>query len=114
VQRFYPTPEDVHDNLPMSDDVFEPPPVPLNSRALVAVLKHRLLEAIETGKASDAKTFVDIIERLAKMAWLDDATPDERHKADRAKRAQMLADIDVRLAAFLAQQDDSRNEDECP
>jgi hypothetical protein len=85
----------------MTSTDFEPPEVPLNSRALVRTLKRRLLEAIETGKAADAKTYVDIIERLAKMAWLDDATPQERNAADQARNTKIMADVDIRLARFL-------------
>jgi hypothetical protein len=94
----------------MTDANFEPPPVPLNSKVLVATLKRRLIDAIETGKASDAKTYVDIIERLAKMAWLDDATPSERAEANRAKRAKVMADVDIRLARFLKAQQEVEGE----
>jgi hypothetical protein len=94
----------------MIDANFEPPPVPLNSRNLVATLKRRLMEAIETGKASDAKTYLDIIERLAKMAWLDDATPSERAETIRAKRAKVMADVDIRLARFLKAQQEVEEE----
>ena len=87
----------------MTDEFFEPPPIPLNSKALVATLKRRLHEAIETGKPQDAKIFVDIIERLAKMAWLDDTTPEERAAAARARQAVIMADVDMRLARFLQQ-----------
>jgi hypothetical protein len=88
----------------MTDPHFEPPPIPLNSKALVATLKRRLVEAIEGGKASEAKIYVDIVERLAKMAWLDDVTPSERAEANRAKRAKVMADVDIRLARFLKAQ----------
>lgn len=86
----------------MTNPDFEPPPMPLNSKVLVATLKRRLIEAIETGKASDAKTYIDVIERLARMAWLDDASPAQRMEANRAKRAKVMADVDIRLARFLA------------
>jgi hypothetical protein len=88
----------------MIDDAYEPPPVPLCSKALVDTLKLRLQEAIETGKAGDAKIFVDIIERLARMDWLDDLTPQQRFEASRAETARALADVDVRLARFLKEQ----------
>jgi hypothetical protein len=89
----------------MTDDIFEPPPVPLCSRALVATLKRRLHEAIGTGKASDAKIFVDIIERLAKMAWLDDLSPRQRHDLELAKSARAIAAVDAQLLGFLADQE---------
>jgi hypothetical protein len=92
------------DNEVMMDDDLEPPPVPLCSKALVATLKRRLHDAIETGKAGDAKIFVDIIERLAKMDWLDDLTPQERFEANQAQTARALADVDLRLARFLQEQ----------
>lgn len=85
----------------MINDDLEPPPVPLSSNALVATLKRRLQEAIETGKASDAKIFVDIIERLAKMAWLDDLNPQERFVADKAQSALAIADVDRQLSQYL-------------
>jgi hypothetical protein len=91
----------------MTDPYFEPPPVPVNSRVLVSTLKRRLIEAIETGKPSDAKTYVDIIDRLARMAWLDDASPAERMEANRVKRAKVMADVDIRLARFLAAERES-------
>jgi SOS response regulatory protein OraA/RecX len=90
----------------MYDDPFEPAPVPLNSRALVNTLKRRLLEAIETGKASDAKIFLDVIERLAKMDWLDDRTPQERFRQDRAERERAFIEVDKKLAAVVKKQNE--------
>ena len=89
----------------MTREIFEPPEVPLNSRALVAILKRRLHEAIETGKASDAKIFVDIIERLAKMAWLDDTPSAEKEEAERLRKARVMADVETRIAQLLKEQD---------
>jgi hypothetical protein len=88
----------------MKVDDFEPPPVPINSRALVGILKRRLTEAIEAGKANDAKIFVDIIERLSRMRWLDDATPAQRAQEEAHERAVVMADVDIRLARYLAAQ----------
>jgi SOS response regulatory protein OraA/RecX len=45
----------------------------------------RLTKAIFDGKATKAKIYLDILDRLAKMAWLDDLSPQER-------AAQTLAD----------------------
>ncbi len=88
----------------MSDDHFEPDLIPINSQVLVATLKRRLQEAIDTGKASDAKAFVDIIDRLANMAWLDETTSEEKLKLDSAQRQRVMADVDVRLARYLSVQ----------
>jgi hypothetical protein len=88
----------------MNNDILEPPPVPENSKALIAILKRRLHEAIETGKASDAKIFVDIIERLAKMAWLDDLTPRQRYDAELISSARAIAKVDAELMEFLKAQ----------
>jgi hypothetical protein len=86
----------------MTSDDFEPLPVPLCSADLVAILKLRLHEAITDGKASDAKTFLDIIERLARLNWLDDMGPAERHAAFSAQRAQDAHDLHQRLFDFVA------------
>lgn len=107
MQRFYQTPLNLRHTLGMSKDIFEPPEIPVNSRALVATLKRRLLVAIETGRASDAKIFVDIIERLARMAWLDDATPQERRDVQQIRRSRVMADVDIRLARFLKSQQEA-------
>ena len=88
----------------MSDHSFEPPPIPLNSKILVATLKRRLQEAIETGKASDAKVFLDTYERLAKMDWLDEISPQDRRKINAVKRQRLMADVDQRLARYLSAQ----------
>lgn len=98
----------------MTQDHFEPPPIPLCSQALVATVKRRLQEAVESGKASDAKILVDIIERLAKMAWLDDLSPQERFVADHARSTQAIAAVDRHLAQFLKEQQelDSAIEDD--
>jgi hypothetical protein len=88
----------------MTQDTFEPPPIPLCSKALVVTLKRRLHEAVEAGKASDAKIFVDIIERIARMAWLDDLSPQQRLEADNARSAQAIAIADLSLANYLKEQ----------
>lgn len=95
----------------MTHDPIEPIPVPLCSKALVATLKRRLHDAIETGKPSEAKLFVDIIERLAKMAWLDDLTPQDRFEANRLATARTLAQVDLRLACFLKEQTQQQGQD---
>ena len=105
MQRFYPTSVILYHTAYMTREIFEPPEVPLNSRALVAILKRRLHEAIETGKASDAKIFVDIIERLAKMAWLDDTPTAEKEEAERLRKARVMADVNIRIAQLLKEQD---------
>lgn len=94
----------------MTDDPFDLLSVPLSSKALVATLKRRLHEAIETGKPSDAKVFVDIIERLAKMAWLDELTNQERFEASQLATARALADVDMRLAHFLKEQGEQQEQ----
>jgi hypothetical protein len=70
----------------MSHEDYKPPPIPTCSQGLVSVAKLRLTKAIMDGKASEAKTFLDIIDRLAKMAWLDDLTPSERAQQTRAEK----------------------------
>jgi hypothetical protein len=80
---------------------FDPLPVPPCSQHLVTTLKRRLVEAIETGKASDAKTFLDIIERLAQMDWLDTTTPQERCEQQQLADEQTLREIDERIFASL-------------
>lgn len=104
VPRFYPTLPNLVHTLCMTQHIFEPVTVPLNSQALVATLKCRLTEAVETGKASEARIFVDIIDRLAKMAWLDDITPAERLEVQRANQAYVMADVDRRLIQLLKAQ----------
>jgi hypothetical protein len=94
----------------MTDDLFEPLAVPLCSKVLVATLKRRLHEAIETGKPGDARIFVDIIDRLAKMAWLDDLTHQERFEANRLATAHALADVDFRLAHFLKEREEQHEQ----
>jgi hypothetical protein len=70
--------------MPLDD--FKPPAVPLCSQGLVSMLKLRLTMAIVDAKPSDAKTYLDIIDRLSKMAWLDDMTPKERAQQTRAEK----------------------------
>jgi hypothetical protein len=88
----------------MTDEFFEPPPVPLCSKTLVATLKQRLYEAINDGKASEAKTFLDIIERLAKMAWLDELSAEERDEALNEQAARKIAHVDTLMAQYLNEQ----------
>lgn len=85
----------------MQDDHFQPPPVPLCSKALVAVLKARIYEAIVHGKASDAKLFLDIIDRLARLNWLDEMEPAARAAQNLAEDAQDRADLHAKLYAFV-------------
>jgi hypothetical protein len=92
----------------MTDDIFEPPAIPLCSKTLVATLKRRLREAIDTGKASEAKLFLDIIDRLAKMDWLDDASPQERMDAENAKTASKIAYVDGLIAHYLTEQESEK------
>ena len=68
---------------------------------MVATLKRRFHEALESGKASDAKAYLDIIDRLAKMAWLDDTTPRERLRAKYVRRRRIMAEVDRRLAQYV-------------
>jgi hypothetical protein len=83
--------------------------VPDNSKALVAILKTRLFEAVELGKASDAKTFLDVIERLAKMSWLDETTPQERLTSDHTRHINELIDLDQAAARFFAEYKDEND-----
>jgi hypothetical protein len=89
----------------MTFDDFEPPMVPLCSQALVRTLKTRLIETIETGKATEAKAFLDIIDRLARMNWLDEATDEERFERDQRETEAIRREIDAKILALLAQPD---------
>jgi hypothetical protein len=79
----------------------KPQPVPDNSRDLVRILKLRLTTAIIDGKASDAKTYVDVLERISKLAWLDDLTPVERSEQDRANYARLTQEMNGYIADWL-------------
>ncbi|MEN9873878.1 MAG: hypothetical protein RL186_775 [Pseudomonadota bacterium] len=101
----YQTARDFAHSRRMVEPPFEPIPVPLSSKALVDTLKRRLIEADETGRATYAKTFLDVIERLAKMDWLDELTPAERFARDREHRTRILADLDARLVKLVENKD---------
>jgi hypothetical protein len=85
----------------MENDTFEPIPVPLSTRALVANLKAQLIEAVELGTIHDAKHVLDIIDRLARMDWLDEATVLERLKNEQERRKLLLVDLDARLRKLV-------------
>jgi hypothetical protein len=71
----------------MSFEKSVPPPVPACSQDLVALLKLQLTKAVIDGKANEAKIYLDVIERLSKMAWLDDLTLQERGAQRQKERA---------------------------
>jgi SOS response regulatory protein OraA/RecX len=85
----------------MQSDDLQPPPVPPCSTELVATLKLRLYEAIASGKPADAKTLLDIIERLAKLQWLDDLDTTARMAANKAHRDQLERALHEKLQAFV-------------
>lgn len=91
-------------NDTMQDDDFEPQPVPLCSKALVSVLKVRLYHAILNGKASDAKTFLDIIDRLARLNWLDELDVRERQALNTRQSAQEAEELHAKLYAYVLDQ----------
>jgi hypothetical protein len=77
----------------MSFEKALPPPIPDCSKDLVALLKLQLTKAVIDGKANEAKTYLDVIERLAKLDWLDTLSPLQRftmHQKERAEAADKL------------------------
>jgi hypothetical protein len=78
-----------------------PPPVPDNSRTLVQVLKLQLTKAIMDGKASEAKAYLDVIDRLSKLAWLDDLSPEARNAQRQIERAQASDKLNEYITQWL-------------
>ncbi len=95
---------DTYTNV-MTDADFQPTKVPVCSQALVTRLKQRLAEAIESGKAVDAKAYLDIIERLAKLHWLDDETLEQRAKRERDESLLAQRTFDAMVVSMHAQPD---------
>jgi SOS response regulatory protein OraA/RecX len=89
----------------MTDFEYQPPLVPASSNDLVVKLKERLIEAVESGKAGDAKIFLDVIDRLAKMNWLDDLSPQERGMQQCLESEETLRRIDAKILAMLVEPD---------
>jgi SOS response regulatory protein OraA/RecX len=89
----------------MTDFEYQPPLVPTSSKDLVVKLKERLTEAVESGKAGEAKIFLDVIERLAKLNWLDDLSPQERGMQQHIESEETLRRIDAKILAMLVEAD---------
>ena len=89
----------------MTRQAFIPPPIPPSSRALVDTLKRRLTQAVDAGHPRDARIYLGIIERLARMHWLDDTLLVEAQEAERVRTTQAMADVKRRMARHLTEQD---------
>ena len=76
-------------------------PIPMYRHVLIETLKLGLRDAIEGGKVSDAKIYLDVIERLATMDWLDGVTPEQRRASDKLEEATMLRKIDQHILDVL-------------
>jgi SOS response regulatory protein OraA/RecX len=63
----------------------------------------RLTQATIDGKAAEAKTYLDIIDRLAKMAWLDDLGPQERAAQRLADRRAATDAMNAYIGQWLAE-----------
>jgi hypothetical protein len=85
--------------MPFKDPA--PPPIPSSSQALVGVLKLQLTKAVMDGKASEAKTYLDVIERLSKLAWLDDLTPKERGMQRQKERTRAIDTLNDYITQWL-------------
>jgi hypothetical protein len=89
------------DTACMPHEDCKPPPIPTFSKGLVAVLKLRLTKAIMDAKASDAKVYFDIIDRLAKMTWLDNLNPQARAQEARSEQSAAKEAMNTFIAHWL-------------
>ena len=103
-QQIYPHPFIVLHTACMTRQAFIPPPIPPSSRALVDTLKRRLTQAVDAGHPRDARIYLGIIERLARMHWLDDTLLVEAQEAERVRTTQAMADVKRRMARHLTEQ----------
>jgi hypothetical protein len=79
-----------------------PPTGPSDQTAadMIATLRVRLHEAIQSGKASDAKAYLDLIGRL-QAEEAEALSPIEALRRQRAESAQFLQELKDRINSFV-------------